>query len=102
MKKLKSWFRGKFPELFKEPDLEEYFRTESVTASLAMKINIGNYENMEVFSSITLKGLRHEKLSKADREKARELMYEKAWNLVGNEINVKFDHIVAKHGRSKP
>ncbi len=100
MKKLKNWLKSLIGR--GEPDLDQYHRTESVTASLAMKINIGNYENMEVFASVTLKGLRHEQLSKKFRTEARDQMYKKAWDIVGVEINNKFEHIVAKHGRSKP
>ncbi len=99
MKNLLHWLKSLIVQ--DEPDLDNYFKTESVTASMAMKINIGNYENMEVFASTTLKGLRHENLSKKLREEARERMYEKAWDIVGMEINKKFDYIVKTHGRSK-
>lgn len=100
MKKLWNWLKSLFGR--GEPDLDNYYKTESVTASLAMKINIGNYENMEVFASMTLKGLRHENLSKKFRERARELMYDRAWDVVGAEVNKKFDYIVKTHGRVRP
>ncbi len=62
------------------PDLEN--NIESVTVSMSRKINLGNYENEDVFASITLR-------KNDDPKVTREMLFEYGWKWVRHEMKNK-------------
>jgi hypothetical protein len=76
------------------------YAVESVFVSVGRKINMGNYESIDINSGITLRQKSNLNQTPEERASAKEMMYEEAWDTVVGEINATASKIMEnKHGK---